>query len=529
MTQISLKLKNYIRNLDERQKTAFLSTVIVGLLAHMQIMVSDIPNHDGLAYIYDSQNVVTSGRWFLTVACGISSYFTLPWLIGVLGLFYLGIASGLMVKVLNVKSSLAAGLVGAMLASFPALASTFAYGFAMDGYMLSLLLAVAAVYVTAEKKWGWTLGMICLAFSMGIYQAYLPFAILLSLYSVLLIASRTKQNTKEKLFSMLHFLYMGIGGGVLYYVILKICLLLQGKVLDDYQGIENLSGGFSVENLPSVILGIYKDFVSFCLNSKVLVSNVYSGLAMLVLGITFLMCIIRSGKKNKWYVSPWFYVLMLLTLLVWPLGSGIIRLISPELNFHMIMRYQWVLLPICMVAFVDGFYDQMQMEAEKAKAISRVMNFFVTASAILSVVLVLCFTITDNIGYFNLNKKYEKTYGYMLRLLDRMEQTEGYYQGIPVALIGVVSSEEYPSTDLTEGVTGSMIGLPGDYLVYKAADYEIFWKQYMGASINILPQEKIGEIYYWEDYISMESFPAKDSIKVIDGILCVKTENSARP
>ena len=73
-----------------------------------------------------------------------------------------------------------------------------------------------------------------------------------------------------------------------------------------------------------------------------------------------------------------------------------------------------------------------------------------------------CYGITDNIAYSNLQKKYEKTYAYCVRLLDRIEQTEGYYPGIPIAMVGVVGEEQFPSTDLTLPVTSGMIGMNGD-------------------------------------------------------------------
>ena len=56
----------------------------------------------------------------------------------------------------------------------------------------------------------------------------------------------------------------------------------------------------------------------------------------------------------------------------------------------------------------------------------------------------------------------------------------------------------------------------------------VFIKNYLGATLNIVDVETMGEIYYSPEYVEMESFPAKGSIKVIDGILCVKTENSRR-
>ena len=74
------------RKLKREVKLAFLWALGLGLLIHLPAMLSDIPNHDGLSSMYFDQNMITSGRWFLTVACGFSSYFTIPWVIGLIGL-----------------------------------------------------------------------------------------------------------------------------------------------------------------------------------------------------------------------------------------------------------------------------------------------------------------------------------------------------------------------------------------------------------------------------------------------------------
>ena len=143
-------------------------------------------------------------------------------------------------------------------------------------------------------------------------------------------------------------------------------------------------------------------------------------------------------------------------------------------------------------------------------------------------VLVFCYALTDNIAYSNLEKKYEKTYAYCVRLLDRIEQTPGYYQGIPVVINGVVGDDPFPVTDLTTDITGNMIGLSGDYLLYTGANYEAFIRNYLGATLNIVDVETMGEIYYTEEYTEMDSFPGPDSTKVVNGMLYVKTENSRR-
>lgn len=265
------KIKLHIKR---EWKLAFVSAFVMGVLIHMPIMLSDIPNHDGLDSMHFDQNMITSGRWFLSVACGFSSYYTLPWLIGLLAVFHLSLAAVVLTEVLEVKNLWAVVSISSMLVAFPALASTFAYVFTMDGYMLAVLLATLSVLFTKKFKWGFAAGGICLALSMGIYQAYLAFAMLLSIYVVLMLVM--EQGTiKEKFKGSLKYLYMGICGGGLYYVMLQILLKVQGKELGSYQGAESVGTAIQTGLLEN-IKNMYVDFFSFTLKGNVLANNVFS-------------------------------------------------------------------------------------------------------------------------------------------------------------------------------------------------------------------------------------------------------------
>lgn len=508
---------NFIKNHVKREwKTAFMAAFIIGLLVHMPMLLSDIPNHDGLDSMHFDQNMITSGRWFLTVACGISSYYTLPWLIGLLSLLYLGVTAALLTEFLEVKNSGAIVLIAGLLAAFPALASTFAYVFTMDGYMLALLLAVAAALAVKKHRFGFVGGGLCLAFSMGIYQAYMPFAALLSIYGILMIAME-EGSLRDKVRRGASYLWMGISGVAEYYIILRVLLLIQGKELASYQGISGMDSVVQSGNgtgLLTMIKQLYVDFVRFTVVGKALVNNGFSAICLAVLTLAVLAVLVRLCRERGWWKRIRFYVVLLFFLLAVPVAANLILLVSPEVNYHLLMRYQWALFPILMVAFVSRFGKQKSPE---------VWGILLGAG-----VLLFNFAVTDNIAYSNLQKKYEKTYAYCVRLLDRIEQTEGYYQGIPIAMIGVVSDEEYPLTDITGDVTGGMIGISGDSLLYTGSNYRLFIQNYLGATLNILPADAMAEMYYSEEYRSMDSFPGADSIRIIDGIMYVKTENIDR-
>ena len=43
--------------------------------------------------------------------------------------------------------------------------------------------------------------------------------------------------------------------------------------------------------------------------------------------------------------------------------------------------------------------------------------------------------------------------------------------------------------------------------------------------MNILPPEAMEEMYNNEEYVAMDCFPGENSIRIIDGIMYIKTEN----
>ena len=500
------------QNIKKERKVAFLTTVILGLLIHAPMMLQDIPNHDGLDSMHFDQNMITSGRWFLTIACGISSYYTIPWLIGLLALVYLGLTSAVLVDFLEVKKTAAIILISGLLVSFPTLASTFAYVFTMDGYMLALFLAVLAVWLTKRRRLGFITGAVCLAFSLGIYQAYLPFAVILCIYGILMIAMDSGE-LKDKLWQALHYLYMGVFGVGSYFVILQILLKLQGKEMSSYHG-GNSMGTMGMAEILETVKRMYSDFFAFTIKGNVLINNIFSLVVIVLLVILTLETMIRLAVMKKWWKSLWIYVLLVLLFVGLPVSTNIMLLISPEVTYHALMRYQWILFPILMVAFVSK-YEQL--------LIQNVIREWVLLGTM--AVLIWNFVVTDQIAYSNLQKKYEKTYAYCVRLLDRIEQTEGYYQGIPIAMIGVVGEESYPETDISGAVTANLIGMNEDGLLYTGNNYELFMKHYLGATLNILPPEAMAEMYYSPEYREMDSFPAEDSIRIIDGVMYIKTEN----
>lgn len=511
----------------KKDRYAFMTVVIVGLLTHMRVFLSDIPNHDGMSSLFFDQNMITSGRWFLRVACGISSDYTLPWVIGVLCLFYLGITAVLLQRFFEVKHGYTAVLLSALLIVYPTLASNFAYMFTADGYMLALLLAVLAVFLTQRGKWGFVWGGIALGFSMGIYQAYISFTMILAVYAVCrawffegrIHAGRQRgkavdKGLRKKWLITARYIGMGVLGAVVYYVMLQILLVLQNTSLSGYQGI----GEGNTKPFMETLVQVYKDFIVHTLWGNIMMQKGFLAVPVVLLVLLAVVVLVKALWTAGSLRDIWTYLCGAAAVVLLPVCFNVILIISPEVQYHALMRYQWVLLPMTAIVIIDK-------HGEEAFGSMRCRAFTAWAGILLAGVTAFMYAVVCNIGYFNLEKKYEKTYAYCLRLLEQMEETEGYYHGMPVAMIGVVGDHDLPSTDLTMGVTDSLVGINGDYLFYTAENYQAFMEYYFGVRIELVDMADMPDIIQTPEYKELNAFPKQNAMKVVDGILYIRTEN----
>lgn len=538
MGSVDATIEKLNRKLGSNVKTAFVAGIVIGLAAHLSIMVQDIPNHDGLDSIYFDQNMITSGRWFLSAACGVSSFFSLPWMIGILSILYLALAAAFSVDLLEIKGRVSSALLAGLMVSFPVLASNFAYVFTMDGYMLGLLLCIVAVWLVKKGRFGFIAGGVVLAFGMGTYQSYLSVTMLLTLYMILRCLAEEEKPRKRAVMVGKYF-GMGAIGVALYYVILKLLLAIEGKTLDTYQGINGMADGNGL-SLAGTVKLMYTDFVSFSVKGHVAVPNICAAVMAVVLLIAAIVSVFAVGSRSGLMKKPLFIVTIIAAVLLIPAITNAILLISANVTYHVLMRYQWVVFGMVAISLVEWGRSVKTSTAVETKAgkkagvggwghksamSGKVMDICEWAMAIAVLVLIVNYIAVDNIAYSNLNKKYEKTYAYCLRLVDRIEQTEGYYQGIPIAMVGVVGEDNFPVTDVTGDVTGSLLGISGDYLLYKGENYQRFIKHYLGATLNILPDTYVSKFYNDPMYAAMPSFPDDGSIVVSDGVMYIKTEN----
>lgn len=483
---------------------------LFGLLAHAFVFLNYLPNWDGLNNFYSSQNTIHLGRSFLTLACGISSYYDLPWVNGLLSLIYLSITAVFICELLEIRRTSTRVLLSGLLAAFPAVTSTFAYMYTADGYFLAMLCMTAGIFLTLKKKHGFLPGALLLAFAFGCYQAYITFAVLLVLvYAIWQLLYRDKP-VKELLKHLLHCLFCGVSGLLLYAVLNRILLSLEHTALADYQGISAL-GQISLRALPGVIRQCLIDFAYFFIG-PLSHMNLYSWLNILMLLLLASGILARLVRIKLWQ-KPGCLALAVLTLILLPFGCFAVYFASPDVSYHMLMHgglyfiYVLALLP----------YDNAETEGKMPLH----GQLYRWGSLIVSGLMIYNFILIANICYQQQNLTIQASMNRFERVADMAFALPELSDAEQIAVVGTE-----PESSVSLLLPPDMTGFTDGYIMTNTLHYRNLFNDYYFLSLEAVDEETIVRLGSLPEVQTMPVFPSEGSITVIDRTLIVKLSES---
>lgn len=481
---------------------------VLGILAHGYRLNNNIPNWDALVNEYHDQNMINLGRCFLGLACGISSFYELPWFNGVLSIIYLAVTAVFVCEILEIKSGFGRFGIAGILVTFPTVTSTFCYMYTADGYFLSAMCMAIAVFLIVKKKWGWILAAILIGFGSGIYQAYITFAIVLILLKAIGDVLLCPKKTRETVVFLSKSLLAGGIGTALYYAALKVLLLMQDYVLSDYQGIANvysLSGMNPLWSLKQIV----KSFAAFFLGTSG-TWNFYVILNLIMI-VLLLFFTIRMIIDREVYHSIERFLLLFILGMAFPVGCFAVYLLAPNVDYHMLMCYG-----------VSGVYLYfIQMYEQKEERLIRLDAFRKWTVLFVTGFILFNFILIANITYHMLELSYEKSYGMVLRMSDRIEQTDGWEEGMPLAVLGEEAVIDDYFWNMPPMMTGTTLGL----VARESFNVEAMLDDYSGLTFMEIEDEIKKELVFSEEFEAMPSWPESGSVRIIDQVMVIKLGN----
>lgn len=504
-------IQKWYKNIATKDKQVFGVTFLVTLFTHAFKLLNFIPNHDSLYSFYSKQDIILSGRWSLTYAAAISSWFDIQWLIGLLAVIYIALAAVVVVKVLDIQNTMLACMVGVLMGTYPSVAATFTYMFTADAYYLAMLLAALAAWLMISDDWKKRLcGSIALGVSMGIYQAYVSFCIVL-----LMVWLIKKCLVEEKAIGryVFNFVYSGVLGGVVYVV--GLYTRLNGRELSSYQGIGDSTLIRPISEYIQIYKSCWPELIELITKSNVFgnayISYVVKAIWVVVFVIiAFRMFALLKGKKY----APVLWTLAMIAVL--PMAVYCLKVLSSSMFYHTLMVQSVALIWIIPLIILDN-------------APNVIPNGKVQLSRILSEVLVLGVLVTagnwivgNNITYLACYTAYEKTYALSVRIVDRIEQLEGYETADKLYITGKVRDSDYLDARYLR-VTNAMTGSTWGIIPYGNQMYINMINQHIGGNYDTLyAAEDIEKLTSSTEFQEMAIWPNEEAVQIIGDTIVVK-------
>ncbi len=505
-----------LNRISKQERLAFCSAFFSGLFCHLFIITNSMYNNDDIRYLYVTFDKPELGRWLQTYFAGISSYFSLPVINCILGLFYIGLAAMTLTALFDLKEGLHILLISSMIAVFPTVACIYSYTFAADPFMLSLFFScLAAYYVTRTDKgrFIWLAGSFFLMLSVAIYQAYLPFTLLLMLlwYIAAILSPERYDNSTLIRKGIDYVLMLAVGMGA-YAVGMKVTLAFKDISLRDYQGIaeSSLPG-------PSMLLTRMKlaltDFIEFFKPAQILSYNSFMKIALALTVLTLLAVFVCRFAQKKTYTSGLRILLLAISLACIPFSVNVMYLISETVQYHMLMRHAWCILFIAPLILFELFREEMD-----AKRAHIVLTEWCMIAAV--TIAVWNYALLDNIGYYNMNFRYEKTYAHCLELRDRIKDADDYDRHLKLCFVGRYSKTF--KAEGTEELLENMTGMKGAKIGSGTRIYVPFFQNCLGEDVEGVTDAEEAAMKENPLFREMPAYPDDGCIRRIDDVLVIK-------
>ena len=538
-----------VRQIAPQVRWTFVITFLTGILVHFYVMSHKFFNYFEMGNIFSKMpfwqgDVVALGRWFMPVATNLFTSFSMPVFNTLIVLFYISLASALIVDLLGIRSRVYAALFGLVFVTFPGLTCVFSFGVNCDEITLALLLSILSAYAFYKWKFGILWGALFLCFSVGAYQPYMSATIGVIYMMLFLKAFREKTDVKSFAVLVGKAVLMLAAGFVLYYGVLQLTIAVTGVQLSDYHGVDSMTS-FTPKGIAKGFVYTYGYFLAYFFSTAYtytigrIVCNVIGAVAFLTILIRRMrtartttadestadestaageVAVSRKGAAGTDKCSN---LLLGVLFCFLPLGVNAAPFLMADrvgagVDRYMIfsMMFLWALL----LAMLD------ECRSEKLTFVSLKSANLVQWAGLLAIVAsIVSGFLIDNQTYHRMEAMTETTGSLLNRIAGRMEAHPEWNKDIPVyfvncrALVNLNYELEIPEYEEIKNMPGTF--LTSSYSEEAVVDY---LEVYLHFPINEATQEQREMVEKNPAFEQMDSYPAESSVQVIDGVMVVK-------
>lgn len=335
--------------INKRNLLIILITFIFLFLTHLLLMTKNILSADILLnnVFYNGYSwEISLGRFGLYVVGLLKCFLTIPHIDILISYFIISISLVILFDLFSFRKKEDIILYILIICLNPITSATLLFDYCSIGYTLAFLCSILSIYVYYKeenkiKKYLFSLILIVVALSM--YQAYLSVIVTtFIIYNIKLLLEK-KENFKLSLKYILTLLM----GALLYFIIMKISLLVFHVNMSNYSGADKI-GLQTLLSIPKKIGLSYKLFYEYYFTDKI-VKNIYikNNILNIFLLILLIIGVVFQIFKNN--LSPKKKVLTLLLVLTLPIFLNSIIFTINDIKLQLLMSASYLLIPLLLI------------------------------------------------------------------------------------------------------------------------------------------------------------------------------------
>lgn len=509
---------------QNEKKWAFISAFLGGVMVYAIIMINQPVTADPVLFmdIFKSSDyfLYNQGRWSTNLFTMVRAYIADPILSTLITIFAMSVYAALICDIFRIKGKLASIVIGLAVVTHPYVANAMMY-YSTDGTIVYFMPAIAilVLYRTNLKKiLKIGIASIIYALTIGTGQSTISTITFMAVCVLLIdIIEQTDKRWKNFFNNVI-----SCAIGCVIYAVIWIILAKTHNIDNFYGGTESYGILNTLLNLPTAIAQIYTDFVTYLFgNDGRIIHNMYwhrdilNVILVLCAALNAIVYMVNAYKKKT--ISLTEIVVFVLFICMLPLAAISISIIVTNYSFYLMMANAFILL----IPFLCKLCSINSLQSRNAR-IGECVSIIIIAA------ITWTFSMSDIAGYRYVNHTYTQTKQLASRLLYRIENLEGFTYDMPVCFVGQPSSECYNRDEkLYQASPGGTFSAPGVFSgIWENSDgWGLYIYRYSGVKLNYYSngmQSEIRRLAQTDEFRTAESYPSKDSIKIIDGVVVVK-------
>lgn len=507
-----MKLLSFFKfdNSYRASKISLLLSILVGLVSYILIIAYRVAYPDtiieGLTYYINATWAIEGcGRWFLPIINIISGNIIMPLFVILFYISAMWLSSILIAKTWNITKTSIIVIIAVAMTVTPATISQLVATYMGICFATAGLLSSLFVYLCFNEKHiiSWLLAICCVVLMLASYQSYVSYIACLTIMTVYI--KLENNHNRETAISFVKVLACGIIGCILYMISNKVILAVFN--LESTTRLASFSFIDIFANLPSKIIEMYKTYFNYY-NDYIMQRRI-----MYIVLFTLLIFYIVNNLFNK-NISIFNKSIKLLCILLIPLSSNLIGIITPNNPITVLMTYQNILV----IPFTLYLISTLNI-----KILTTITIFIST---------LICWThvVSANATY----QSYKLSYDYVNNQYSQVIYDIEHYDGYKLNETPVIIAGYFEDTVLRENIRtyGYAVGLFDDLVFWKDDAISTTFNRhryilnYFGLDFIDFDYKEYAKIIDTDEFKQMPIWPKSEGIKIINGYLVVKIGNN---